>query len=153
METQGQSILQSPAHMFKPAAHGNYKKMLPLVLISLVIVVLGVVTGWYLSGNSLTTQKAAINPGTKVTSNEAGIVDESTFEGDTVEGILEEEGIGGEGTHHLVREGGASKYVYLTSSVIDLQSFVGKKVMIWGQTLSAKKAGWLMDVAKVKVIE
>lgn len=153
MESQGQSILQSPAQMFKPVVKSGYKKTLPLILASLVIVILGVVTGWFLSGNTLDTQKAAVNPGTKVTSNEAGIIDEGTFEGDTVEGILEEEGIGGEGTHHLVREGGVSKYVYLTSSVIDLQSFVGKKVMVWGQTLSAKKAGWLMDVAKVKIIE
>jgi len=35
--------------------------------------------------------------------------------------------------------------------VIDLSGFVDKKVEIWGETLAAKKAGWLMDVAKVKV--
>ena len=79
-------------------------------------------------------------------------LDEKTFK-DTAEGTLQEGGISGEGTHHLVRPGGDSQNVYLTSTVIDLQSFVGKKVQVWGQTVSARKAGWLMDVGKVKVLE
>jgi hypothetical protein len=66
---------------------------------------------------------------------------------------LEEGGIDGEGTHHLVRDGGPSKSVYLTSTVIDLDSFAGKKVKVWGETISARKAGWLMDVGKIKIIE
>ncbi|MFI5241130.1 MAG: hypothetical protein ACHQUA_01720 [Microgenomates group bacterium] len=152
MDTTGQ-ILQVPQNAIKTVQKMDFKKSFPLILGSVVIVLLGVGTGWLLSGNSLNSQKGAVNQGTKITANEAGIVDESTFKGDTAEGILEEEGIGGEGTHHLVREGGTSKYVYLTSSVIDLESFVGKKVIVWGETLSAKKAGWLMDVAKVKVTE
>jgi hypothetical protein len=41
----------------------------------------------------------------------------------------------------------------LTSTVIDLASFEGKKVKVWGQSLSGRKAGWLMDVGKVKVVE
>jgi hypothetical protein len=48
---------------------------------------------------------------------------------------------------------GEHKYVYLTSSVVDLQSFVGKKVQVWGETLAGQSAGWLMDVGKVKVID
>lgn len=130
----------------------DFKKYLPVGLTSLVVVLLGIGTGWLLSGRSKAALGNPTAPNVKVTADEAGIVDDS-FEGDTAEGILEEEGIGGEGTHHLVREGGPTKTVYLTSSVIDLQSFVGKKVMVWGQTLSAKKAGWLMDVVKVKVTE
>lgn len=130
----------------------DLKKYLPVGLISLVVVLLGIGTGWLMSGRAGASGSPSAQ-NVKVTSNEAGILDEETFEGDTAEGVLEEEGIGGEGTHHLVRDGGPSKSVYLTSSVIDLESFVGKKVMVWGQTLSAKKAGWLMDVIKVKVIE
>ncbi len=53
----------------------------------------------------------------------------------------------------MVREGGEDQYVYLTSTVIDLESFAGKKVQIWGETTSAQKAGWLMDVGKVKVLD
>ena len=70
-----------------------------------------------------------------------------------VEGTLVEGGIEGEGTHHLERPGGPSQNVYLTSTAIDLQSLVGKKVHVWGETLSGIKAGWLMDVVKVKVLD
>jgi hypothetical protein len=151
---EGQTAVPNVQTVMRDVQKLNSKKMMPLVLGSLVVVLLGVATGWLLSGNTFGKQTTgAVNQGTKVTANEAGIVDENSFDGDTAEGILEEEGIGGEGTHHLVVEGGPSKYVYLTSSVIDLESFVGKKVMVWGQTLSSKKAGWLMDVAKVKVTE
>ena len=52
-----------------------------------------------------------------------------------------------------MREGGTAKYVYLTSSMIDLSLFVGKKVEIWGETLASKKAGWLMDVARIQVTQ
>lgn len=80
------------------------------------------------------------------------VADEAVFS-DTAKGLLVEGGIKGEGTHHLDRDLGEQKYVYLTSSVIDLQSFVGKKVQVWGETLAAQNAGWLMDVGRVKVIE
>jgi len=53
----------------------------------------------------------------------------------------------------LIRPGGDSQNVYLTSTVIDLESFVGKKVEVWGETIGAREAGWLMDVGKVKVTE
>lgn len=53
----------------------------------------------------------------------------------------------------MVRGIGPSQYAYLTSTVIDLSAFTGKKVQVWGQTIAGKKAGWLMDVGKVKVIE
>ena len=72
---------------------------------------------------------------------------------DTATGVLEKNGIEGEGTHRLIREGGESQTVYLTSSVLDLDLFVGHKVQVWGETFAAQKAGWLMDVGKVKVLE
>jgi len=40
----------------------------------------------------------------------------------------------------------------LTSSVVDLDKFVGKKVEIYGQTNTAEKAGWLLDVGYARVI-
>jgi hypothetical protein len=110
-------------------------------------------TGWLISGRSSasgTPKEAA--PGATSSKTEAGIADEATFR-DSAEGLLVEGGIEGEGTHHLDRDLGEEKYVYLTSTVIDLQSFVGKKVQVWGETIAGKKAGWLMDVGKVKVIE
>ncbi len=118
----------------------------------LVVVLLGIGTGWFLSpkgggGNSELSSSISVGD------NEAGILDESSFKGDTAEGTLREEGLNGEGTHHLEREGGKSQTVYLASTAIDLQAFVGKKVKVWGETQSTKKAGWFMDVVKIKVIE
>lgn len=131
----------------------NYLKQNYIIVLAIVIVVAsGVLTGKFLSDN-VGSSSGDLPSNVKVTSNEAGIVDESTFKGDTVEGNLEEGGKDGEGSFHLTRDGGPSKNVYLTSSVIDLQSFVGKKVKVWGETLASRKAGWLMDVAKIKVIE
>ncbi len=131
----------------------DLKKAWPLIVGVILVVLAGIGSGWLISNKVIGKGGSSQAPNVKVTSNEAGILDESTFKGDTAEGKLVEGGINGEGTHHLERDGGPSKNVYLTSSVIDLQSFVGKNVKIWGETLSAKKAGWLMDVAKIKVIE
>lgn len=81
-----------------------------------------------------------------------GAQDEKAFK-DQAEGVLVEGGVDGEGSHHLLRAGGKSQNVYLTSSVVDLNLFVGDRVIIWGETFSAQKAGWLMDVGRVKVLE
>ena len=70
---------------------------------------------------------------------------------DEAEGRLVEGGIEGEGSHHLERAGGESQNVYLTSSSVDLNAYVGKTVKVWGVTFDAQKAGWLMDVAKLEV--
>lgn len=125
--------------------------LLPLVF-GFLIILAGVGTGWLLSGASKTKQTSEVASGAEQGQLEAGLSDEATFR-DNAEGVLEEGGINGEGTHHLVRDGGASQYVYLTSTVIDLESFKGKKVQVWGETISAQKAGWLMDVGRVKVVE
>lgn len=70
---------------------------------------------------------------------------------DSVTGILQKGGLDGEGSHKLLRPGGASQTVYLTSSIIDLDEFVGHQVTIWGETFKGQKAGWLMDVGRVKI--
>lgn len=80
----------------------------------------------------------------------AGIADKKTFK-DTAEGILREGGIDGEGNFHLERPGGKSQNVYLTSTTVDLSEYIGKKIKIHGETFSAQKAGWLMDVGLVEV--
>ncbi len=58
-----------------------------------------------------------------------------------------------EGSHKLLRPGGPSQTAYLTSSVVDLNQFLGKCVEIWGETFAAQKAGWLMDVGRVKILD
>lgn len=72
---------------------------------------------------------------------------------DQAEGILKEGGIEGEGAFHLERPGGESQNVYLTSSVIDLSAYVDRKVKVWGETNAAKKAGWLMDVGRLQILD
>lgn len=81
-----------------------------------------------------------------------GFDDDSTFK-DIAEGVLKEGGIDGEGQYHLERPGGESKYVYLTSSAVDLSLFIDREIKVWGETFASEKAGWLMDVGKVEVIE
>lgn len=134
------------------------KKVAILVSAAVLVVVLAVGSGWLLSGKGKvigTNTAVGSNqpvPGAKKSATEAGISDTKAFP-DTATGTLKSGGIKGEGTHHLERDGGVSQNVYLTSSVIDLESFVGKKVQVWGQTISGKEAGWLMDVGRVKVVE
>ena len=144
-----------PKNIVKPIVNVvASKRVAMLVVIGVVVAALGTGGGYLISrggvlGLSSNTPEV---PGSKQTAKEAGIVDEKTFK-DTATGVLKEGGIKGEGTHHLERDGGASQNVYLTSTVIDLQSFADKKVQVWGQTISAREAGWLMDVGKVKVVE
>ena len=147
---------QMPKPIVKPVFKKDLKKNLLLIGGIVLLVLAGTLTGWFLSGkktNLGSPQKGSVvAPGAKSGQQEAGLADEATFR-DSAEGLLEEGGVSGEGTHHLVREGGISQTAYLTSTVIDLESFVGKKVKVWGETITAKKAGWLMDVGKIRVIE
>jgi hypothetical protein len=129
----------------------NKNKMWPYLVGAFLVVLLGVGSAWMISSKVINKGPVAA-PGVKVTSTEAGVLDAKT-KYDNATGTIKSGGIGNEGTHHLEREGGVSQNVYLTSSVIDLSSFEGKKVQIWGQTLASKKAGWLMDVAKVQVAQ
>jgi hypothetical protein len=119
------------------------------------VVLAGVGTAWVLSSKIMGTTPAGSSgaaPGAKVSSTEAGVLDPKV-KYDNATGVLKEGGLNNQGTHHLERDGGPSKSVYLTSSVIDLQSFVGKTVQVWGETLASKKVGWLMDVAKIQVAQ
>lgn len=131
----------------------NFKK----VAFTFLAVSLGIVSGYFLSSRQA-VKKEEKSLSREVKSEEikkgtiVGISDEKTFK-DSAEGKLEKGGIDGEGSHHLIRPGGESQTVYLTSSVIDLDKFSGRRVKVWGETFSAKKAGWLMDVGKLKVLE
>lgn len=132
------------------------KRILPLLAILLVIG-LGVFTGFYFGGKGggkvFLPGLGGLVPKDKIVKgSEFGSKDLSKFK-DTAMGVLESGGLDGEGTHKLIREGGPSQTVYLTSSVLDLDQFVGKKIQIWGETFKAQKAGWLMDIGRVKILE
>lgn len=148
MQTQEQT---SPSIVKKFNNPETGKKNITLGIVSLLVVLVGIGTGYFLSGVNKKVPAIGTSGEIKVTENEAGIKDVSDYE--TTDGVLEEGGIGGEGTHHLVRGSGPSQYAYLTSSVLDMDPFIGKKVQIWGNTISGKKAGWLLDVVKIKVVD
>jgi hypothetical protein len=126
------------------------KFLVPVLMIA-IIVLGGVITGYFLSQNkglsSVGTSAGTINK-----PNEVGSADSKTFK-DTATGVLEAGGLNGDGTHKLIREGGPSQTAYLTSSVIDLDQFVGKKVQVWGETQKGQKVSWLMDVGRIKTID
>jgi len=136
-----------------PVKSTTKKKMTTRIL---VLVFAGIATGF---GLFYFTQKpkSAIPSGTideeKIKKGMiVGMQDKETFR-DSAEGKLISGGIDGEGSHHLEREGGESQNVYLTSSVVDLDQFLDRKIKIWGETFEAQKAGWFMDVGRLEVIE
>lgn len=127
-----------------------------VIAVSIVIVIIGVISGFFasrfgtLSGNQVKT--GAISNGSSVAAGTIiGSNDTASFK-DTAQGSLKEGGIDGEGAFHLVRPGGDSQNVYLTSSSVDLSKFVGKNIKVWGATQKAQHAGWLMDVGRIQVL-
>jgi len=125
-----------------------------LIIVLLVVVILGGASGFLLSRNKKlnATSISRVAGGGAAKGTTVGSTDTKTFK-DTAEGILKEGGIEGEGQYHLVRPGGDSQNVYMTSSTIDLSSYLEQKVKVWGETQKAQKAGWLMDVGRLEVLE
>lgn len=159
--SQGQSAPQSdvnqPAPPSTPASPTNGKKKFIVPLFFVLVIILGVATG------AMTKKIFAPSGGPNLrgvdideTSLQVGDtfgVDDTDLFPDTVSGYLQAGGINGEGTHSLLRPGGDTQTVYLTSSIVDLDEFVGHQVTIWGETFSGQKAGWLMDVGRVRIDE
>ena len=125
-----------------------------VVVVLLLMVVLGFGAGYGASVISAKTGTsivpASLNPNAPAKGKVYGNGDTSVFK-DTTEGVVKNGGIDGEGQYHLVRPGGDSQNVYLTSSTVDLSQFIDQKVKVWGETQTAQHAGWLMDVGKVQV--
>lgn len=121
---------------------------------AVLIVLAGLISGYFLSNKQ--AEKAIFWSGGKAAAikkgMEFGSKDTKTFK-DKAVGIVEKGGIDSEGSHKLIREGGPSQTAYLTSSIVNLDDLVGRKVEVWGETYKGQKAGWLMDVGRVKVLE
>ena len=121
-----------------------------LVGIVAVSLLLGTLTGYNLSSKGNNSLNAGLTLGAPKTAQQ----DSRTFK-DFAEGTVRarpepsdpSEYV--EGTHLLERPGQVP--VALTSSVLDMSQFEGKKVKIFGETQKALKEGWLMDVGKVEV--
>ena len=142
-------IPEQPRVVKKFSTDNNTK--VKLILSVLVVVLAGVGTGYALSGVSANGKTPT--PTSNVSENPGGEtqIDDSIFS-DSATGVLHEGGLEGEGTHYLDTDLGEEKYVYLLSTVLDLDPFIGKKVEVQGQTLAAETVGWLMDVGKIKEV-
>jgi hypothetical protein len=128
-----------------------------VVVLLIVVIVVGVVSGYLISGKSSSLSTGVKNSEGIVTSSSVskgtivGSNDTTTFK-DTAQGTLKTGGIDGEGAFHLVRPGGDSQNVYMTSGTVDLSKFINKNIKVWGQTQKAQHAGWLMDVGRIEVL-
>ncbi len=134
--TQRLSISASPLKI--------YAAILTVALVS------GVATGYVLASSKSGSGQIAIQQ-TGAPANHAQ-QDTRTFR-DFAEGVIQKKpdsknGDYSEGTHVLIRQNAVP--VALTSSVVDLSQYEGKKVKIYGETQKAIKEGWLMDVGRVE---
>jgi hypothetical protein len=135
------------------------KKLQPLLILGVVAVVAGIGTGF--GSYKLSASQSAPSSEAVTAQPVAGAINKGDIFGssntetfkDSAMGYLEAGGIDGEGSHRLLRPGGISQTVYLTSSVTDLDKLVGMDVKIWGETFKGQKAGWLMDVGRIEVVD
>lgn len=135
-------------------------------LVYIIIIVLAITSGFWISRFWPTKTTSQVSSSESLVNNQAAKIAEGeevkvgvlygntskTF-GDSATGTVKSGGINGEGTHTLEREGGKTQHAALTSSVIDLDLFIGKKVEVKGETNDSNKAGWLMDVGSIKILE
>lgn len=139
----------------KPMAKSSMKLTL---ILSVLAIVAGIGTGYgshKLYAGTSDSATVAVNQQHATDSVKEGDIfgstDAETFS-NNAKGYLEKGGIEGEGSHHLLRPGGASQTLYMTSSVTDLDKFEGMEVEVWGETFTSEKAGWFMDVGRVQIV-
>ena len=135
---------------------GSIKKIIPFLVIVLIVGA-GVYSGLILHSinKGKTASSTSIAGGEDDLSNEIKESHAKTFK-DEAEGVIEKNDKKdkyAQGTHLLIRPGGDSQTAFLTSSVLDLDNFVGKKVKVLGETFGSVQVGWLMDVGKVEEIK
>ncbi len=144
---------QKPPSPVRKLGNFSLNQIFTAILVSSIV--LGIGAGYILaSGKTTGSLTTTTSDGKNTTSGapKTAAQDKSTFR-DFAEGTIEKreapkEGEYTEGTHVLVRTGAVP--VALTSSVVDLSEYEGKKVVVYGETQKAIKAGWLMDVGLVE---
>lgn len=155
MENKEQEKSASILHGFKQSSTTLPLLTQRVILLIIAGAVLGAAIGYFISTTGKIgglTQFGKQGTTQSVKGVVVGSDDLKTYR-DQAEGVLKTGGIDGEGEYHLERPGGPSQNVYLTSSILDLSEFVGKKVKVWGDTQKGQKAGWLMDVGRVEVLQ
>ncbi|MFA5024902.1 MAG: hypothetical protein WC503_00135 [Candidatus Shapirobacteria bacterium] len=154
----------SPISTSSPATQN--KSLISLTVV-VVVLILAIAVGFWSSkifpfsksnnGTGLLNQEKAISTDNIKDKGEIQVGklygDTATSFKDSATGTIEKGSINGVGTHILNREGGISQRASLTSSVVDLDLFVGHKVELKGETNSSKQTSWLLDVGSVKVLE
>jgi len=147
---------QSPASLRAVPDKTKFAKILPYFIV-VVLVGLGIFTG--LIASSVQKAKAQNQQAKSIEEEELSPQQQESFAQtfrDEAEGTVEKNDDldkYAQGTHKLLRPGGESQTAYLTSSVLDLDEYVGKKVKVFGETFGSSQVGWLMDVGKVEVVE
>ena len=145
---------QSPASLRAVPDKTKFAKILPYFIV-VVLVGLGIFTG--LIASSVQKAKAQNQQAKSIEEEELSPQQQESFAQtfrDEAEGTVEKNDDldkYAQGTHKLLRPGGESQTAYLTSSVVDLDEYVGKKVRVFGETFGSSQVGWLMDVGKVEV--
>ncbi len=154
---------QSINPLTEPKVKQSSEKIMPLYLV--IVAVSGIFISFWISRFLPTpTNKSSSLTGSNLQSADkiSGASDievgkvygdaDGTFS-DTATGTIEKGSINGVGTHILNREGGISQRASLTSSIIDLDMFIGKLVDIKGETNDSDKTSWLLDVGQIKILQ
>lgn len=121
-----------------------------LVISAVSIVLLGSGLGLLISQKKSSKVEGTSTEQLIQTDKQAGIKD---CKGDRAIGVLEKTSGKEQGTHKLIRDGGPSQTVYMVSSVVDLDGYVGKKMEVCGDTQKLQGVSWFMDVAQIKIVE
>lgn len=132
---------------------GSLGRFIPIIII-LLIVGVGIFSGLVISSRNKSAKIASSAINEENLTPQAKESFAQTFR-DQAEGTVEknDQDKYAQGTHKLIRPGGESQTAYLTSSVLDLDEYVGKKVKVYGETFGSSQVGWLMDVGKVDVVQ
>jgi hypothetical protein len=167
--SQVKSVARSLVHPLDQAT--DSRKPLPvkslgtIILVAVLVIAAGAATGYALAdktGRTTTGQgsgsangKSLFGSKSAEDQNGEGVNDDQMFPDIVDKGVLQpnDGSITMEGTHMLLREGGPSQTVFLTSSVVDLSQYEGQQVTLRGRTFNGETAGWIMDVGWIKVLE
>ena len=132
------------------------KPDLKTIALALLVVFAGIASGYGLSALRAPSASSNLDPAQPPTDKTAVEIDTlygSQMEvfADVATGVVIKGGVEGEGSHRLLRPGGDTQTICLTSTVVDLDLFIDHEIEIWGETFDVQKCPWFMDVGRVKV--
>lgn len=150
-KSQPQETVTQP--LSSKTSSGKLAKLLPFLLV-IIVVALGIGTGLVLAS----ANRAKSTEVKTITEEELPAEIKENFAqtfSDEAEGTVEKNDDldkYAQGTHKLIRPGGETQTAYLTSTTLDLDEYVGKKVKVYGETFGSSQVGWLMDVGKIEEV-